>query len=186
LPPGFERRRWDWEGLFGDDAGFNLPADEVWALLPQPYDERFRTVADQARTVMTQLGTGPDALGLIHADLGLGEESNVLFSGGEARPIDFDDCGLGYWIYDLATALGHWRLSERWPSVRDALLEGYSQIRPFPKRQLVHLELFMAARHVSEILWATDIAQVNPSFRNELPGWRDWADMHVRQFLDDG
>jgi hypothetical protein len=39
---------------------------------------------------------------------------------------------------------------------------------------------------VSEILWATDIAQVNPKFRAELPEWRDWADRHVRHFLNGG
>jgi hypothetical protein len=59
-------------------------------------------------------------------------------------------------------------------------------VRPFPAGQLVHLDLFMAARHVSEILWATDLAQVNPGFRAELPAWRDWADSHIQHFLDGG
>lgn len=186
LPPGFTRRRWDWDGLFGDDAGFNLAADRVWALLPEPRAGRFRAVADQARRVMDELGQGPDAFGLIHADLFLGEEGNVLFSGGEARPIDFDDCGFGYWVYDLAAALAHWQLAESWPRVRDALLDGYTRVRPFPAGQLAHLDLFMAARHVSEILWATDMAQVNPSFREELPAWREWADEQIRWFLDGG
>ena len=186
LPPGFTRRRWDWEGLFGDDAGFNLAAAEVWALLPKPYAGRFRSVADQTRRVMDELSQGPDAFGLIHADLSLGEEGNVLFFDGGARPIDFDDCGFGYWVYDLAVALAHWRLAENWPRIRDALLDGYSPVRPFPAGQLAHLDLFMAARHVSEILWATDIAEVNPEFRAELPEWRDWADRHVQRFLAGG
>jgi Ser/Thr protein kinase RdoA (MazF antagonist) len=186
LPPGFTRRRWDWDGLFGDDAGFNLAAAEVWALLPEPYAGRFRAVADRTRQVMGKLGQEPDAFGLIHADLFLGEEGNVLFSGGEARPIDFDDCGFGYWVYDLAVSLAHWQRAENWPRVRDALLDGYNQVRPFPAGQLAHLDLFMAARHVSEILWATDMAQVNPRLRTELPGWRVWADSHVQQFLGGG
>jgi Ser/Thr protein kinase RdoA (MazF antagonist) len=28
-PEGFTRRHWDWEGLFGDQAGLDLPAHEV-------------------------------------------------------------------------------------------------------------------------------------------------------------
>lgn len=186
LPPGFARRRWDWEGLFGDDAGFNLAAERVWALLPESCAGRFRAVADQARQMLDELGQGPDAFGLIHADLSLGAEGNVLFAGGEARPIDFDDCGFGHWVYDVAVALAHWQLAESWPRVRDALLVGYNQVRPFPAGQLAHLDLFMAARHVSEILWATDIAQVNPAFRAELPAWRDWADRHIQRFLVGG
>lgn len=185
-PPGFTRRHWDWEGLFGDEAGFTLSGEEVWALLPRPYDELFVAVASQARQVMAGLGTGAEAFGLIHADLFLGEEGNVLFSAGEARPIDFDDCGYGYWVYDLAVSLCHWQKAEAWPAIREALLDGYAQIRPLPERQLAHLDLFMAARHVSEILWATDLAQVNPSFHEELEEWLEWAAKHVRWYLDSG
>ena len=138
------------------------------------------------REVMDEWGKGADAFGLIHADLFLGHEGNVLFSGGEARAIDFDDCGFGYWVYDLAVPLCHWQAAAAWPGIRDALLTGYAQIRPLPEKQLAHLDLFMAARHVSENLWATDMAQVNSTFRQELAEWLDWAAKHVRNFLDGG
>lgn len=183
-PSGFTRRHWDWEGLFGDNAGFNLSAKEVWALLPPPHDELFAAVAGRTQQVLAELGKGDDVFGLIHADLFLGRDGNVLFSGGDARPIDFDDCGYGYWVYDLAVPLAHWHGSQRWPGVCDALLEGYLQVRPLPQTQLAHLDLFMAARHVSEILWAVDLAQVNPSFRAELPGWLEWAGLHVKRLFN--
>ena len=50
----------------------------------------------------------PGTFGLIHADLHL---DNTLFADGEARLIDFDDCGFGYRIYDVAVAL--WELRHR-------------------------------------------------------------------------
>jgi Ser/Thr protein kinase RdoA (MazF antagonist) len=183
-PLDFSRRHWDWDGLFGDEAGFNLSGREVWALLPRSYFESFEAVAGRTRQVMVDLGTGPDAYGLIHTDLSLGGGGNVLLSAGEARPIDFDDCGYGYWVYDFAVPLCHWRESESWPRIRDALLDGYAGIRLLPQKQLAHLELFMAARHVSEILWAVDQVQVNPRFHEELEGWLEWAAMHVRQYRD--
>jgi Ser/Thr protein kinase RdoA (MazF antagonist) len=186
LPTGFTRRHWDGDGLFGDRAGFHLPAREVWALLPQPYAEIFQPVAEQARQAMDRLGQGSDALGLIHADLFLGAEGNVLFDAGEARPVDFDDCGFGYWIYDLAVPLSHWQTATNWPSIREALLGGYAQVHSLPEGLEAHLDLFMAARHVSEILWATDMAQVNPGFRKELAGWLEWAAAHVRRYLELG
>ena len=37
----------------------------------------------------------------------------------------------------------------------------------------------MAARHVSEILWAIDLAQSNPGFRQELDEWLEWAALHI-------
>ena len=183
-PTGFTRRRWDWEGLFGENAGFNLAASEVWELLPKPYYAPFKTVANQVRQVMDEWGEGVDAFGLIHADLSLGEEENVLFFGGEARAIDFDDCGYGYWVYDFATSLCHWQEARQWHSIRDALLEGYAENQPLPEEQLAHLDLFMAARHVSEILWAIDLARTNPDFREEVDEWLTYAARHVNRYLD--
>ncbi len=183
-PPSFRRRHWDWEGLFGEDAGFNLDASQVWALVPQRFYEPFSAVASQTRETMNRLGKGKEVFGLVHADLFLGGDGNVLVSGGEARAIDFDDCGFGYWVYDFAVPLAHWQLSDAWPEVQAALLGGYAQRRSLANDQLAHLELFMAARHVSEILWALDMAQVNPGFRDGLDGWLELAGRHVRLYLE--
>jgi len=49
-----------------------------------------------------RLARGGGRPGLIHADLHLG---NALFWSDEVRVIDFDDCGFGYWLYDIAFAL---------------------------------------------------------------------------------
>ena len=180
-PTGFTRRWWDWEGLFGDNAGFYLNSDQVWTLLPDDYGEMFHEVARQVRQVMLEMGQGPDAGGLIHADLHMG---NLLFSGGEARPIDFDDCGYGYWVYDFAVALSDWQDSPDWPRLRDALLDGYAQVRPLTEEQLKYLDPFMAGRRVALMLWATDMAQVNSSFRAELDSWMASYGERVRQYLD--
>jgi Ser/Thr protein kinase RdoA (MazF antagonist) len=194
LPAGFTRRHWDWEGLFGDEAGFDLPASEVWALVPDRCRAPFEAVAGQARQVMEGLGRNPSAYGLIHADLSLGEEGNVLFHQGQARPIDFDDCGFGYWVYDLAVPLAHWQTAPQWTAYRQALLGGYARVRPLSGSPLVnpprvgaqsaHLELFMAARHVSEILWGIDQAQHNALFRQELNSWIEWSAAHVQLYLE--
>jgi Ser/Thr protein kinase RdoA (MazF antagonist) len=182
-PAEFTRRHWDWEGLFGDRAGLDHPASEVWALVPDRYRAPFEAVAGLARQVIDRLGRDPRAYGLIHADLSLGEEGNVLFHQGQARPIDFDDCGFGYWVYDLAVPLAHWQTAAQWAVYRQALLDGYVRVRPLSQAQLTHLELFMAARHVSEILWGIDQAQHNAHFRQQLDGWLEWSAAHVQLYL---
>jgi Ser/Thr protein kinase RdoA (MazF antagonist) len=133
---------------------------------------------------MDQLGRDPGAFGLIHADLCLGEESNVLFHQGQARPIDFDDCGFGHWVYDLAVPLAHWQTAPQWSAYRQALLSGYARVRLLSQEQLAHLELFMAARHVSEMLWAIDQAQQKALFRQELDDWLEWAMVHAQLYLE--
>jgi Ser/Thr protein kinase RdoA (MazF antagonist) len=182
-PPGFARRHWDYKGLFGDQAGLDLPAREVWALVPDRYRDAFGVVAVRTGHAMDEWGTGPGEYGLIHADLTLGEETNVLFHRGEARPVDFDDCGYGYYVYDLATTLAHWQTCPLWEPCRDALLAGYARVRPLPQEQMAHLDLFMAARHVSETLWGIDQAQSHTALRQELDGWIEWAALHVARYL---
>ena len=75
------------------------------------------------------LGSKPDAFGLIHADLHL---ENALFDGDAVRVIDFDDCGFGYWLYDLAVPLWDNRYRADYPAFRAALLEGTANAASCP------------------------------------------------------
>jgi Ser/Thr protein kinase RdoA (MazF antagonist) len=103
---------------------------------------------------------GPDVYGLVHADLDV--KTNVLFAGGEARVIDFDDCGFAYWLHDLAFALSPWQGSAEQHWVKDSLLEGYAEVRTLPESQLRYLDLFMAAFNATLMLWMIDWAMLCP------------------------
>ena len=180
-PPGLTKRRYDWNGLFRDDSGAGMPASEAWALLPQSYQEPFEIVARRVKHVMDELGQGPDVYGLIHADLGV--DANVLFWRGEARAIDFDESGFGYWVYDLGIALEHCREDAEYPKFRDALLDGYAQIRSLPEGHLEHLELFAAAFDVYWSLWAAAAAHLSPSSREGLRSRMERAARLVLRYL---
>lgn len=165
-PPGFVRIRWDWETFFGDVMVYgDRPGDEVWRLLPAQVRRRFDTVAERAAGVLAALGEGPDTFGLIHADLHTG---NAVFAGDGVALIDFDDCGFGHRIYDVAVALWELRHEPGYPAYRDALLAGYRARRPLPDDQLAHLDDLIAVREVAFSLWYTGTAQVNPSFAADL------------------
>jgi Ser/Thr protein kinase RdoA (MazF antagonist) len=165
-PPGFVRTRWDWETFFGDTMIYGgINAADVWDLLPDHLRRRFAQVASGMRRVMTNLGEDPGNFGLIHADLHL---SNALFWRGEVRAIDFDDCGFGYWLYDIAVALWELRHRNDYGDFRSALIDGYTQHRPLPPGALAHLDDFIATREVAFGLWFTGTAQVNPAFRADL------------------
>ena len=100
--------------------------------MPPQFQEPFQNVSMEAKQVMSSLGKGPDAYGLIHADL---YPENVLFKAGKAYPIDFEDCGYGYWIWDIAVALCQWAWNKDWERMRDAFREGYAQVRTLPEAQ---------------------------------------------------
>jgi Ser/Thr protein kinase RdoA (MazF antagonist) len=182
-PPGPTKRKYDWEGLFREDGGAGIPASEAWALLPPAYVTPYAAVAGKVKLVMDAWGQGPDVYGLIHGDLGI--DANVLFRGGEARAIDFDDSGFGYYVYDLSLALEHCQEDERLPQFRDALLDGYRRVRSLPDDQAKYLELFLAAYYVFWSLWAAAVAHRVPSHRDELSGRMARA-FRLVEFLDCG
>jgi Ser/Thr protein kinase RdoA (MazF antagonist) len=165
-PPNFVRIRWDHEAFFGDVMVYgDTPARGCWALLPADVRARFEAVEARMAAVMVDVG----GVGLIHADLHLG---NALFHRGDVRLIDFDDCGTGARLYELAVAL--WELRDRpdYAMFREALLSGYRASRDI---DVTHLDDFIALRQVAFDLWYTGMAQVNPAFAGKLDGVHRWS-----------
>ena len=165
-PPDFVRMRWDHETFFGSVMMYgNIPAERCWELLPAEVRVRFKGVGHRAATLLDQAGD----VGLIHADLHLG---NALFAQREVKLIDFDDCGIGPRLYELAVAL--WELRERpdYPAYREALLAGYRSRRDL---EVTDLDEFIAIRQVAFDLWYTGTAQVNPAFADRLDQVHRWS-----------
>jgi Ser/Thr protein kinase RdoA (MazF antagonist) len=179
LPKGFTRFHWDWDGQFGerelsDTAG-------LIASMPTRFQAPFHAVTQQVREVMDSFGKGPDAYGLIHADLYL---ENVLFNAGEPRPIDFEDCGFSYWMCDLGVFLSQWPWTAQFPRIRDAFLAGYSQVRALPEVQLKHLDLFMAAQYAQMVLWASAFIRDDPARRVEHEAWREREGIKLLRYFE--
>ncbi|ONI67274.1 aminoglycoside phosphotransferase [Kribbella sp. ALI-6-A] len=179
-PPGFVRMRWDWDTFFGNTMEYGgVPAAGCWDLLPAPVRPQFDEVARRMRGVMAELGSAPEVFGLIHADLHL---ENALFDGDAVRLIDFDDCGLGYWLYDLAVPLWEYRTHPEHAAIREALLAGYGQLRALP--DLTYLDDFVATRDVAFGLWFAGMAQVNPAFAADLDRTMDYLRRSLDQALN--
>ena len=148
-----------------------LSASEIWAIVPEdPYRGVLEEAASSLQPVMDELGTGAEAWGLIHADLHL---ENVVFANGQARPIDFDDCGFGYWLYDIAVALWELRLHDHWSALYQAFLDGYAQHRPVPHDQLLYLDAFIAAREAT-------IGLAMAAMTHDVPEYRVYLDEDMR------
>ncbi len=168
-PPGFVRIQWDHDGFFGNAMVYGgVPAAECWDLVPERLRERFQAVADRMLPIMS----ADRDIGLIHADPHLG---NAVFAGDRVQLIDFDDCGTGPRIYDLAVALWELRDEPHYAESLEALLTGYTARRDV---DLTHLDDFIAVRQVSFDLWYTGTAQINPQFASRLDVVHQWsADM---------
>jgi Ser/Thr protein kinase RdoA (MazF antagonist) len=119
------------------------------------------------RATTRALAQTPGSFGLIHGDL---HYDNFLFHGGAVRAIDFDDCGWGFHLYDLAVTL--WELEERprYDELRDALLHAYAEHRPLPDDHPAHLRALFVLRRLQMLMWALE-SRRHPAFRNVWPAW---------------
>lgn len=145
--PRLQPNRWDHAGLFGSTAAMVAG----WKLLDEPRRQLFDQVTRHFKAVTEQLGQGPDVFGLIHADLHFGNV--VLSKDHEIQAIDFDDCGLGYWIYDLAVTLETLEDRPDYAWLRTSLLSGYREVRSLSRDHEHLLEAMIAARRILLTLW---------------------------------
>jgi Ser/Thr protein kinase RdoA (MazF antagonist) len=124
------RRYWDTNGLIGKNPTFG-------SLSGLPFvSKRQQQIIDHASTTLQKIlnkyeKSLPERMGLIHADLHLG---NILNTGDDVGVIDFDDSGFGFHVYDIVIALmsldrllKRLNRSDQMPRFKDALIEGYSQ-----------------------------------------------------------
>jgi Ser/Thr protein kinase RdoA (MazF antagonist) len=121
-------------------------------------DERIERLHEVARRlharlqdVFRTLGDGRDQFGVIHADFILG---NCLFHGHRVRVLDFDDCGWGYFLYDMAPLIGNLKDFDRDGSLVRAFLAGYRSVRSLPCEREQYIDLLVAVRDAAAALWA--------------------------------
>ena len=168
-PAGFTRPHWDWDSQVGGSM-FKYPLEELFDAIPSKYQQPFQIISKEARQAMDSFGKGPEAYGMIHSDL---YPENVLFKAGKAYPIDFEDCGFGYWLWDIAIALNEWAWGNEWEHMRDAFREGYTQYRSLPEAQWAQLDLFIAVQFATMVLWMTTFSKHDPMRKAEHNALRD-------------
>ena len=147
-PVGFERPAWDAAGLLGEapfwgrfwDCPVLAAEDRTW----------LTALREDLSARLAAIAPGLDH-GLIHADI---VRENIFVRKGGVAFIDFDDCGFGFRLFDLATTLLRNRREPNYPAFRNALLEGYAAVRPQAKASFEHLPLFLLLRALTYIGWA--------------------------------
>jgi Ser/Thr protein kinase RdoA (MazF antagonist) len=162
-PPGFARKHWDLHTLLGGDPGIDQQGIE--AHLGSGDRQVIETVRARLEQAFAALGTGPESWGLIHADLHPG---NLLFQRDGVGAIDFDECGWGCFLYDLAVILSELRDRPAYAALRQALLRGYRQVRPLPADHERYLDTLIAGRLLGLAIWTAGVAD-HPENRARAP-----------------
>ena len=158
-PPYFERLVWDYQGTLGQNGNWGrwqdgLGLNDAAHLVLSEMDELIRTR-------LHRFGDGPDRFGLIHADLRL---ANLLETEDDTRVIDFDDAGLGWFLYDVATALSFMEGRNDIDELIAAWVAGYRSERPLSDDEVAEIPTFLMLRRLAIIAWIgshrnTDLAR---------------------------
>jgi len=154
-PAGFTRPSWTPEtmlspgGLWGDWRVAPGVTAEVAALLERA---SARLHADFAA-----YGATSDRFGLIHADMRL---ANVLVHDGQARLIDFDDCGFGWFIYDFGAAVSFFETDPRVETLKQVWVDAYRRIRTLTAADEQMLDAAVLLRRMVLLAWIGSHAEV--------------------------
>ena len=105
---------------------------------------------DIAFDKLKAFGKTPDRFGLTHADF---LPENLMVDGDDVRIIDFDDCGYGWHVMELATSLFFLIGEEPYDLAYEGLVEGYRSERDLPDEHLTMLPTFFIARGLNYIAW---------------------------------
>jgi Ser/Thr protein kinase RdoA (MazF antagonist) len=180
-PKGFSRPHWDWRGLFDYDYG--IPGEDARSAIPKVHQPIFNEALNLFQETFNQLGKGKRIYGLIHADLGVSD--NVVYHAGEARPLDFDDCGFGYWLFDFGVVLSQYisDFNDKSPIMRDALIEGYMETTPLSNLDFDCLDLFIATRYAQFMYFYQAAGLHSPQHMDEANKEVNMNAKHLKRIL---
>lgn len=147
-PANFERLVWEEAAVFGRN-----PTWGDWRDGPE-VDDQVRAVLEKVEVLVRQrlagFGKGPDRFGLIHADMRL---ANLLLSPEGPRLIDFDDCGMGWFLYDFASAISFMEDHPAVPDLKAAWVRGYRRHRPLSAAEEREIDTFIMLRRMALLAW---------------------------------
>jgi Ser/Thr protein kinase RdoA (MazF antagonist) len=179
-PKSFTRKRWDVATILGPEPHWGH-----WRQA-QGLDMQGELVLAQATDVLSAklhaYGTEPEVFGLIHADLRL---ANLMVNGETLTAIDFDDCGFGWWAYDLASALSFIETDPRLPELIAAWIEGYTRISSLRAQDRAMIPSLIFLRRVLLTAWLSTRAESDTAQALGGPAYtRGTLDLAERYLID--
>jgi Ser/Thr protein kinase RdoA (MazF antagonist) len=147
-PASFVRFSWDFDSCVGPSGRWGKWQDGI-GVGPEELAVLGRA-ADLMQQRLQRFGMGPDRFGLIHADMRL---ANLLVHGTDIQIIDFDDCGFGWFMFDVGASLSFFEHDPRVPELCDAWAAGYRRIAPLPDADAAEIPTFVLLRRLQLVAW---------------------------------
>lgn len=160
-----QRHTWDYDTIIGDKAFWG-----DWRDFPGISDEDKSILQETTEIIKFRISRYPKSdanYGLIHSDL---RTANMLVEDGQVKLIDFDDCGFGYFLYDLAGALSFIEEKPIIPELIKAWLKGYQKLSTVSKEDIDEIDTFIMLRRLQMTAWLVSHRESEPAAKYS-PGW---------------
>lgn len=174
------RWHWTYETIIGEDAIWG-----DWRAMPgltAANIDQFTRCCEVIRRRLERYGRNEHNYGLIHADLRV---ANLLVEGEQIKVIDFDDCGFGWYLHDLASALSFIETKPIVPDLINAWLDGYREVMPFTDTDFMEIDTFIMMRRLQLMAWIgshLDSDPVKELADGYIDGTVELADRYLRLF----
>lgn len=174
--------RWEWtyDTILGDHAIWG-----DWRAMPGLTNAnitQFSRCSEVIHRRLDRYGRNKRNFGLIHADLRI---ANLLVEGQQIKVIDFDDCGFGWYLHDLASALSFIETKPCVPDLVNAWLDGYRTVMPFTDTDFLEIDTFIMMRRLQLMAWIgshLDSDPVKELADGYIEGTEELADRYLRLF----
>lgn len=103
---------------------------------------------EKIRQKLKEYGRTSKNYGLIHSDFRF---SNILLDSDKFTVLDFDDCGEGWYMYDLGSVLAFNEDREDAQKIMDMVFKGYNKVRVLNQKDLDMFETFQLMRRYGMI-----------------------------------
>ncbi len=149
-PADFTRPVWDETRMLGADSDYGDWRDTVGLTSEMRFI--FAAAENKVLNILEQYGKTPDNFGIVHTDL---RASNLLVDdSGVMKVLDFDDCGPGWYLFDVADSF---TFEEMLPSCQEmvqAYIAGYRSVGGvIPDEDFALLPTMLIARRLNMVAW---------------------------------
>ncbi len=147
-PADFYRHAWDEDGLLGDNPLWG----RFWEhpVLTARQKDQILKARLVLHGLLKEIGKGKDCYGLIHADF---LPENILVKDGHLNLIDFDDCGYGWHLFEMATSLFPQADQPFFDDLVASYVAGYRTHRALSDDHLKVLPAFIMIRAFTYLGW---------------------------------
>ncbi|MCO7175760.1 phosphotransferase enzyme family protein [Sporolactobacillus kofuensis] len=145
-PDFFERMEWNFDGTFGKNwNNFYGVSYRSRQWLSQKDISIIDQCVDLIKKRVEAYGKAPDRYGMIHSDLRM---ANMLKNGDEITVLDFDDCGKGWFMYDIASVVTFMEHRTDLSEVIKELIGGYELVRKLSDEDKQEIGTFIMMRRI--------------------------------------